>query len=94
MSGQVTDRAAVETSLFIGYIIIYGRLTNDQDRVAVDDFITSTASSAASASKKYADFLTIIASSLPRFSAEIRTARDGVRKIETLFACVHASSPK
>lgn len=94
VSGQLTDRSAAETALFIGYIVIYERLTDSQDRASTDEFIAKAAISSALAMKSYADYLTVVAGAVPRFSAEIRSARDAVRKLETLFACVHSGSPQ
>ncbi|MDA8363704.1 MAG: hypothetical protein M0Z84_07760 [Gammaproteobacteria bacterium] len=93
ISGQTTDRSAVGVTLFLGYIEIYGRLINEQDRLATDDVIANIASVEASSLKKNADFLTLIASGMPHFSGEIRNARDGVRKLQALFVCVHDGAP-
>jgi hypothetical protein len=44
LAAQMTDRAAVETALFSGYLAIYGELKHADDRAATDVFIEGIAS--------------------------------------------------
>jgi hypothetical protein len=85
---QMTDRSAVEVALFAGYLTIYSRLDHADDRSATDRLIESSAATSAQSLKGYADYLTVIATGVPQFGAEIRDARDRVRKLQGLFACV------
>lgn len=90
---QVSDRASVEGSLAAGYWQLYDRLGTEADRTAADNIISNViAPSIWQAAKRYADYLTRLASGMPRFGAEIRDARDRVRKLETLFSCAGSST--
>jgi hypothetical protein len=92
LAAQVTDRSASEALSFSGYLVIYGRLQHADDMNATDNFVGSMAPVLGQDLKRYADFLTVVASGSPRFNAEIREARDQVRKLQGLFACATGSS--
>lgn len=94
LAAQMTDRSAVESAMFAGYLVIYSRLNHADDRNATDRFIESSAATSAQALKGYADYLTVIATGVPQFGAEIREARDRVRKLQGLFGCASATSER
>jgi hypothetical protein len=81
------DRASEEATMFSVYLLIYRRLTNDADRRTVDDAIRVFAAVIWQSIKKNADSLTVVADKLPQYGAEIRAARDRVRKLQALFSC-------
>jgi hypothetical protein len=89
---QIVDRSAVELLMFAGYITIYNRLINEDDRKATDNFISKTASSTWSTEKGNADYLTLVATGLPQYGNEIRQARDRLRKFQTLLSCAGDAS--
>lgn len=89
---QITDRAAVEGALFLGYIVIYDGLSTDSDKASTDRLISGFAHSSWESITGYADFLTVVASGLPQYAEEIRAARDRVRKLAGLFSCADDGS--
>jgi len=89
---QVTDRAAAETALFVGYLQVYERLQLEADRTVTDVAIRVGAKTIWQASQGYADYLTVLANSLPQYAEELRHARDRVRKLTTMLRCAASGS--
>ena len=74
-----TDRTAVKATMFTGYVIIYNKLINDADRQSVDAVIGTMSETALGSAKRYADYLTLLATGAPLYGEEIRQARNAVR---------------
>jgi len=86
LASQMTDRSVVDTVLFIGYLTIYGRLSHGDDRSATDRYIESSATRVGQVLKVMPTTSRCLRQGWLD-SAEIRDARDRVRKLEGLFAC-------